>query len=84
MLGNSLWQSFPVIIALETSINAALSNRASALHAILQSKHAALLNAGYVKAARTSFEYQQRIVNGPVYGELYSVVLWRILTLKWM
>ncbi|TDL22099.1 hypothetical protein BD410DRAFT_770589 [Rickenella mellea] len=61
-------QSFPVIIALETSTNVALSTRANALHSILHSKHASLLNAGYVKAARASFEYQKKIEQETVHG----------------
>jgi cohesin loading factor subunit SCC2 len=63
-------QSFPVIIALETSPIVNISNRASALHAILQGKHASLLNARYTVSARTSFEYQKKIATGPVRGAL--------------
>lgn len=54
-------QSFPVIVALETSPNAAISSRANALHAILWSKHASLLNARYIVSARQSFDYQKKI-----------------------
>ncbi|KAF7422876.1 Sister chromatid cohesion protein 2 [Pleurotus ostreatus] len=61
-------QSVPVIVALETSSNAALSNRASALHAILHSKHASLLNSRYVDSARASFVYQRKIASGPIQG----------------
>lgn len=61
-------QSFPVIIALETSPNAALSGRASALHAILHSKHASLLNSRYTISARSSFDYQRTLMQGHVQG----------------
>ncbi|KAG0704778.1 hypothetical protein DFH29DRAFT_981273 [Suillus ampliporus] len=61
-------QSFPVIVALETSPNAAISSRANALHAILWSKHASLLNARYIISARQSFDYQKRISVDAVKG----------------
>ncbi|KAF4581480.1 Sister chromatid cohesion protein 2 [Pleurotus pulmonarius] len=61
-------QSVPVIVALETSSNATLSNRASALHAILHSKHASLLNSRYIDSARASFVYQRKIASGPIQG----------------
>ncbi|KAH7906512.1 hypothetical protein BJ138DRAFT_1071604 [Hygrophoropsis aurantiaca] len=61
-------QSFPVIVALETSSIATMSARANALHAILHSKHTSLLNARYVVSARHSFEYQKRISAGSIYG----------------
>jgi len=61
-------QSFPVIVALETSPNVALSTRANALHAILHSKHASLLNTRYTISARMSFDYQRKICPGPVQG----------------
>ncbi len=59
-------QSFPIIIALETSSNAQLSSRANALHVLLHHKHASLLNAGYISACRASFDYQAKL--GPVQG----------------
>ncbi|KAI0064180.1 hypothetical protein BV25DRAFT_1934347 [Artomyces pyxidatus] len=61
-------QSFPVIVALETSPNVALSARASALHAILHTKHASLLNSRYTVSARASFDYQKTLAIGPVQG----------------
>ncbi|KAI8994107.1 hypothetical protein BD414DRAFT_481445 [Trametes punicea] len=61
-------QSFPVIVALETSPNPHLSSRASALHAILHSKHTSLLNARFVNSARESFDYQKKVVPGAVKG----------------
>ncbi len=61
-------QSFPVIVALETSPNQHLSSRASALHAILHTKHTSLLNARYVNSARASFDYQKRLTPGAVKG----------------
>ncbi|THH14012.1 hypothetical protein EW146_g6273 [Bondarzewia mesenterica] len=61
-------QSFPVIVALETSPNNALSGRASALHTILHSKHASLLNSRYTISARSSFDYQKKLASGPVQG----------------
>ncbi|KAI0754694.1 hypothetical protein C8Q80DRAFT_1094239 [Daedaleopsis nitida] len=61
-------QSFPVIVALETSANNHLSSRASALHAILHAKHTSLLNARYVNSARASFDYQKRLTPGAVKG----------------
>jgi cohesin loading factor subunit SCC2 len=54
-------QSFPVIVALETSPNTALSARASALHSALNSKHASLLNSRYIISARASFSYQVKL-----------------------
>ncbi|KAI9448916.1 sister chromatid cohesion C-terminus-domain-containing protein [Russula earlei] len=57
-------QSFPVIVALETSPNTALSARASALHSVLHSKHASLLNSRYIISARASFSYQTRLAQG--------------------
>ena len=61
-------QSFPVIVALETSPNHHLSARASALHAILHAKHTSLLNARYLNSARASFDYQKRLTAGVVKG----------------
>ncbi|KAG5642305.1 hypothetical protein DXG03_003025 [Asterophora parasitica] len=61
-------QSFPVIIALETSPVPSISNRASALHAILHGKHASLLNTKYIESARASFEYQKKVSSGHVTG----------------
>ncbi|KAG2144172.1 uncharacterized protein EDB93DRAFT_1154179 [Suillus bovinus] len=61
-------QSFPVIVALETCPNAAISSRANALHAILWSKHASLLNARYIISARQSFDYQKKISIDAVKG----------------
>ena len=57
-------QSFPVIVALETSPNSALSARASALHSVLHSKHASLLNSRYIISARSSFSYQIKLAPG--------------------
>jgi cohesin loading factor subunit SCC2 len=57
-------QSFPVIVALETSPNTALSARASALHSVLHSKHASLLNSRYIISARASFSYQAKLARG--------------------
>ncbi|KAI0292379.1 sister chromatid cohesion C-terminus-domain-containing protein [Russula brevipes] len=57
-------QSFPVIIALETSPNMALSARASSLHSVLHSKHASLLNSRYIVSARASFSYQAKLLQG--------------------
>lgn len=56
-------QSFPVIVALETSPNTTLSARASALHSVLNSKHASLLNSRYIVSARASFSYQAKLVH---------------------
>ena len=64
-------QSFPVIVALETSSMPNLSNRASALHAILHGKHASLLNTRYTISARASFDYQRKVSSGAVRG-IYS------------
>jgi len=63
-------QSFPIIVALETSPVVTISNRASALHAILQGKHSSLLNTRYTISARKSFDYQKKVATGPVQGEL--------------
>ncbi|KAF5376813.1 hypothetical protein D9757_008902 [Collybiopsis confluens] len=61
-------QSFPVIVALETSPSTSLSNRASALHAVLHNKHASLLNSRFTLSARKSFEYQRKISPNGVRG----------------
>ncbi|EDR13190.1 uncharacterized protein LACBIDRAFT_292430 [Laccaria bicolor S238N-H82] len=61
-------QSFPVIVALETSPSPQISNRASALHSILHNKHASLLNTRYTVSARTSFDYQKKISSGVIHG----------------
>lgn len=57
-----------MIVALETSANAPLSARASALHAILHSKHTSLLNTRYTVSAKASFDYQKKLSAGPVQG----------------
>ncbi|KAL1664712.1 hypothetical protein GGF50DRAFT_101537 [Schizophyllum commune] len=61
-------QSFPVIVALETSPYPIVANRASALHAILHSKHASLVNGRYVQSARASYDYQRRVCQDGVKG----------------
>ncbi|KAF8968942.1 hypothetical protein BDZ97DRAFT_1797116 [Flammula alnicola] len=61
-------QSFPVIVALETSPVPGISNRASTLHAILQGKHSSLLNTRYTLSARKAFDYQKKIATGAVQG----------------
>ncbi|TRM61170.1 hypothetical protein BD626DRAFT_502962 [Schizophyllum amplum] len=61
-------QSFPVIVALETSPYPSVSSRASALHAILHSKHASLVNGRYVQSARASYDYQRRVCKEDVRG----------------
>lgn len=61
-------QCLPTIVALETSPNALLSARANALHAVLHSKHASLVNMHHAECARKSFEYQVQIREGPVAG----------------
>ena|ERR1700722_17547089 len=61
-------QSFPVIIALETSPSPTLSSRANALHKVLHSKHTSLLNTRYTISARASFDYQRRLGSGVVQG----------------
>ncbi|KAK7469438.1 Sister chromatid cohesion protein 2 [Stygiomarasmius scandens] len=70
-------QSFPVIVALETSPIASISNRASALHSILHGKHASLLNTRFVVSARASFDYQCKIAPG---GDASKVKGYRIQT----
>ncbi|KAJ3769502.1 protein rad9 [Lentinula raphanica] len=61
-------QSFPFIVALETSPSASLSNRATALHAVLHNKHASLLSSRFMLSARKSFEYQRQINPDNVQG----------------
>ncbi|KAI0734724.1 hypothetical protein C8Q72DRAFT_321316 [Fomitopsis betulina] len=61
-------QSFPVIVALETSPNTSLSTRASALHGILHGKHTSLLNSRFVVSARASFDYQKNLHPGQIQG----------------
>lgn len=63
-------QCMPVIVALETSASAQLSARAHALHSILNSKHASLVNSRYMECARTSFDYQSRLRKDDVQGQL--------------
>ncbi|EJU03190.1 ARM repeat-containing protein [Dacryopinax primogenitus] len=58
----------PVLISLETSPDTGLSARAGALHALLQNKHASMLNSRLIDCARKSFEYQARICEGAVRG----------------
>ncbi|GJJ15616.1 hypothetical protein Clacol_009894 [Clathrus columnatus] len=58
----------PVIVALETSSNPHLSNRSSALHAILYTKHHSLMNTRHLECARASFSYQRKITQGVVKG----------------
>ncbi|GLB45503.1 putative sister chromatid cohesion protein [Lyophyllum shimeji] len=61
-------QSFPVIIALETSPIPSRASRASALHTILHGKHASLLNTRFIVSARASYDYQKKVISGPVRG----------------
>ncbi|KAG8214779.1 hypothetical protein J3R82DRAFT_9915 [Butyriboletus roseoflavus] len=61
-------QSFPIIVALETSPVAATSVRANTLHAILYNKHMSLLNARFIVSARQSFDYQKVISPNNVQG----------------
>ncbi|KAJ7175276.1 sister chromatid cohesion C-terminus-domain-containing protein, partial [Mycena filopes] len=61
-------QSFPVIVALETSPSPNLSGRASALHSILHQKHVSLLNTRYIQSARASFDYQRKVTPNQVQG----------------
>jgi Sister chromatid cohesion C-terminus len=65
-LAKILHQSFPVIMALETSSVPNLSNHACALHAILHRKHTSLLNTRYTISARASFNYQRKVSPGAV------------------
>ncbi|EIN12396.1 hypothetical protein PUNSTDRAFT_118258 [Punctularia strigosozonata HHB-11173 SS5] len=60
--------SFPVIVALETSANAALCARANALHSIMNTKHASIINTRFVATAKESYAFQKRIANGPIQG----------------
>lgn len=61
-------QSFPIIVALETSPNTATSVQANALHAIMYSKYASLLNAHFIISAKQSFDYQKMISLNSVEG----------------
>ncbi|KAF8507524.1 hypothetical protein BU17DRAFT_57352 [Hysterangium stoloniferum] len=61
-------QCLPVIVALETSPNPSLSNRTSALHAILYNKHHSLMNTRHLECARASFVYQRKVTQGAVRG----------------
>lgn len=69
----SFKQSFPVVVALETSSMSSLSNRASALHAVLHGKHASLLNTRYAVSARVSFDYQKKVSEKPIRGTPYCI-----------
>ncbi|CAK5269780.1 unnamed protein product [Mycena citricolor] len=69
-------QSFPIIVALETSPNPNLASRAGALHAVMHEKHASLLNSRFVYSARISFDYQRKInERGLVCGSRKNVAL---------
>lgn len=61
-------QSFPVIVALETSPVTTTSARANALHAVLYSKHMTLLNSRFIVSAKQSFKYQKSISPNNVQG----------------
>ncbi|KAH7103288.1 hypothetical protein BKA62DRAFT_696412 [Auriculariales sp. MPI-PUGE-AT-0066] len=62
-------QCLPVIVALETSDAEGVSSRAIALHAVLHSKHASLVNVRYIECTRMSFSYQENVREGnPVQG----------------
>ncbi|KAL1743690.1 sister chromatid cohesion C-terminus-domain-containing protein [Schizophyllum fasciatum] len=65
-------QSFPAIVALETSPYPGIANRASSLHIILHSKHASLVNGRYIQSARASFDYQRRLFGEGVQGKYLS------------
>ncbi|KAH8915687.1 ARM repeat-containing protein [Atractiella rhizophila] len=48
----------PTIVALESSTDNTISNRALALHGHLQSKHASLINTRFLECCQTAYEYQ--------------------------
>lgn len=53
----------PILISLETSDDAFLSDRALALHATLHSKHSSLVNVRYLDFARAAYDYQRGITS---------------------
>lgn len=57
----SPFQSFPVIVALETHPNITISSRAILLHAFFHTKYTNLLNARYFESAKASYEYQEKL-----------------------
>jgi hypothetical protein len=59
----------PAIISLETNEDRRLSARALALHAILHTKHASLVNSRFLDCAKATYEYQRKLCpDGQVKG----------------
>lgn len=58
-------QSMPILIALETSEEPMVAERALSLHAHLHTKHASLVTIRYLEFARASYEYQRTITAEP-------------------
>ncbi|KZS93606.1 hypothetical protein SISNIDRAFT_485224 [Sistotremastrum niveocremeum HHB9708] len=61
-------QCMPVIIALESSDNSVLSNRAISLHSLLHGKHATLINTRFPESCRASYQYQRKMCKNIVQG----------------
>ncbi|KZS93617.1 hypothetical protein SISNIDRAFT_454038 [Sistotremastrum niveocremeum HHB9708] len=61
-------QCMPVIIALESSDNSVMSNRAISLHSLLHGKHATLINTRFLESCRASFQYQRKMCQNIVQG----------------
>lgn len=54
-------QCMPILISLETSDDAFVSERALALHATLHSKHSSLVNVRYLDFAKAAYDYQRSL-----------------------
>lgn len=67
-------QCMPVIIALESSDNTRLSNRAIALHSLLHGKHATLINTRFLESCRASFQYQRKMSKDVVQGQYWPAL----------
>lgn len=55
------YQSFPIIVTLETSEYIHVSEKAFALHTHLQAKHASIINSRYFESAKVVFDHRRNI-----------------------
>lgn len=58
-------QCMPIVIALETSEEPIVAERALSLHEHLQTKHPSLISIRYLEFARASYDYQRTITSEP-------------------
>jgi cohesin loading factor subunit SCC2 len=57
------FQCMPILIALETSENDTVADRALELHATLHQKHATLVNVQYLACVKAAYSYQRSITS---------------------